>query len=357
MLGLIVAVVITVLLFMIFVIPLLIPTHNTPKVVLDTGIISKPESIPQGRFGQASDIAYDKHHNVVIAGKAGAVLLESDLYTFLSTTTWPGWVDNIAIVTNKSGDIQYLDRGGWSTNAKLMDPQGKTLWEYKNIWGINDTGFGDVDGDGVSEFAVGMNGSGGISLLNHAGSELWNRIDGNVWHVEMADINNDGKQEIIHSNGSGRVIMRNNVGTVLKNNKPSIYVSKFSLCPWPSRTSHRYILTTTTDAIYILDYDGNTQVAFDAPGCEMHEYMHGVWIKLSPGHADYLAVLVDSMHQGNSILFIYAPPNKLVYQEILPGTYNAIATITDPNTHREVLVLGGDGKLLRYTSPDNHLQP
>jgi hypothetical protein len=67
-----------------------------------------------------------------------------------------------------------------------MDATGKPLWSYgAGSNGVDDMVAGDLNGDGLLQFAVGFNGGGGIHLLNSQGKKLWEFPDGNVWHVEI----------------------------------------------------------------------------------------------------------------------------------------------------------------------------
>jgi hypothetical protein len=72
--------------------------------------------------------------------------------------------------------------------------------------------YGDLDADGTMEFVVAWNGGGGVQLRNRAGEIIWKRRDANVWHVEIVDTDNDGKAEIVHSNASGHLVIRDQQG-------------------------------------------------------------------------------------------------------------------------------------------------
>jgi hypothetical protein len=69
------------------------------------------------------------------------------------------------------GRPRYLDRGGggWQPGA-LIGADGDCLWRPgTGLGAMDDLAAGDLDGDGVPEFAVGYNGGDGVSLLDATG--------------------------------------------------------------------------------------------------------------------------------------------------------------------------------------------
>jgi len=324
---------------------------SAPGVTTGANVVSKPVVISVPGVGSISDIAFDNKGNIVLAGTTGAAIGKPTLQSFISTAQWPQSMDSISIITNRIGNINYLKHGSWGSHSTLMDAQGKPVWTYKAALGIDDTAFGDVNGDGFLEFAVGLNGRGGIFLLDQSGKELWGQSDANVWHVEITDTNGDGKLEIVHSNASGQIVVRDGMGSILKSNQASGYINKFSLCAWPNRTAQRYILSSQENAVLLFDYDGKTLASLNAQGSSEYGDAKGTWVKFRNGHSDYFAVLDFVQIWDSSMLFIYSPPGKLVYREVLPGYFSSIATLIDPKTKDESLLIGGLDKVLKYSVP------
>ncbi len=98
---------------------------------------------------------------------------------------------------------QYFDRGGhgWS-DAALYDRDGQVIWTYGGETGLDDMAAGDLDGDGTLDFVAGYNGFTGIRRIDRNTKLVWKLFGGNIWHVEIADTEGDGKPKIVHTDGA-----------------------------------------------------------------------------------------------------------------------------------------------------------
>ena len=121
--------------------------------------------------------------------------------------------------TGPAGEYGYLTREeSWTAPATLFDKEGHVSWHSSGTWpGVDDSAAGDVFGDGRLSVAVGFNGAGGLALFDGQGKKLWDKLEANVWHVEMLDTNGDGRDEILHSNAKGQLLVRNGNGTLSLN--------------------------------------------------------------------------------------------------------------------------------------------
>lgn len=118
----------------------------------------------------------------------------------------------------------YLTRDeSWAVPATLSDKEGQVRWRSKSWPGIDDSVSGDVNGDGKLSVVIGFNGGGGLLLLDGQGKELWKKEESNVWHVETLDTNGDGREEILHSNAKGELLVRNGNGDVIARYLPNFY--------------------------------------------------------------------------------------------------------------------------------------
>jgi hypothetical protein len=287
-----------------------------------------------------------------VAGTEGALLLNStpDHKVFIPFSE-PS--EQVAIVKQKDA-CGFLSRRGTLGLGKrgpsFMDHAGEIIWKYAGQGdSIDDTAVGDLKGDGKLAFVAGFNGGAGIHLLDQAGKKIWEKPDSNVWHVEMVDANDDGALEIVHSNASLQLTVRNRQGDIISRHKPTPYFAHFSLVAWPGRTSKKRILVSEAKSIWLLDFDGKQIAKYDAPHCHSLGNTRGTLVRLKRNEAEYFAVIVEYPHWNRSILFVYDPSKELVYQENIPDTCASIAALPVDNSSTESLLVGCTDVLLKYT--------
>lgn len=212
---------------------------------------------------------------------------------------------------------------------------------------------GDVDGDGILEFAVGFNGGGGVRLLDSKGQMRWRQPDGNVWHVECVDVDGDGRPDIVHSNAGGELKVRDKDGNFIRAGRPQAYFSHFSLCEWPPKRPRPYALSSEDDTIWLFDFDGTTVAHFRAPQAGTLGEARGVLVKLKANEPEYLAVLVAFRTRSASILYVYDPQGALVYQEVLGEDCEAVAASPPGKSGVESLLVGGEGQVWQYKAQNS----
>jgi hypothetical protein len=224
-------------------------------------------------LGAITDLRYG-HFNkaeepeLAIVGTAGAVFVGSD-HQVKKRIHFGMQMSNrvILVEPNDAKVLAFLGRGGgWIEKVRVFDENGALRWDYGSFWGVNDSAAGDLHGEGKLEFAVGLNGGGGVRLLNADGRELWSKLASNVWHVEIASTD-EGVAEIIHSDASGALTIRNAAGEVLRTCRPAQYVSGFGLTRWASEPQQRHIIIPGQGVIMVLDLNGNRSAQLEAPGC------------------------------------------------------------------------------------------
>jgi len=326
----------------------------TAQVVTGSGVLSKHEYYSDPSLGTIGDVARGQldgspGEETGIAGSGGAVLLD-DSGTPKSSVQFAGRAVHVDIIdVEGDGVCEFMSRGSWAIPASVFRHDGTVAWTYGDgTSGVDDMSEGDINGDGLLEFVVGFNGGDGVHLLDDAGRLLWQRPDGNVWHVEMLDTDGNGTLEIAHSNAAGQLTVRDASGRILNQWEPSSYFSDFSLCAWPTRHDRQYALSAEDDTIWLLDCAGaRTAATFDAPDAGELGEAYGTPVKLDPGRADYLAVAVAFDNWDRSVLYVYDDAGALVYEEVLPEVCSTLTTrgLSDGG---EALLLGGDGRVWEY---------
>jgi hypothetical protein len=254
-----------------------------------------------------------------------------------------------------AGDYGFLTRDeSWAVPATLFDKEGHPTWRSGGKWpGVDDSAPGDVSGDGKLSVAIGFNGNGGIALLDGQGKTLWKKDETNVWHLEMLDRTGDGREEILHSNAKGQLLVRNAKGDVVDQYLPGSYVSRFVLTRFGQETRPSHILVSISEArdgcckptLVILDARGKKVSEMDSPLGDLLSRMSATPVQFGKG-AEYFAVLKNESWLERSMLFLYGDDGQIVYQEILGESCPSIAALPDKDGSR--LLVGCVGKIWEY---------
>lgn len=310
---------------------------KTPRVVTGRGLFLKTAYQKEPRLGLVSDIELaDK--DLLIAGQGGAL--------FVGASGAPHFVPlakcHADVVWSKLHGGVFLCRGTWSQGPVLFDRGGKTLWSYEDSDGIDDATPIDFGG-GVSGVVVGMNGGGGVRLLDWDGKVVWKQSDGNVWHVEAAPRN--GGSIIVHSNAGGELTVRDAKGTALARHQVPIYLSNFSLTAWIDDAQRDKLLAAENGIAYVLTSDGETVAKLPTPESNT-EFPKPKGTPLSIAARRYYAVVVNHDLWSRSVLYVYRADGSIVYEEVL--AQNCAAIYAPPGQSQ--LLLGCDGVVWQYAS-------
>ncbi len=124
---------------------------------------------------------------------------------------------------HRDGTRGLLFFSHWVGDLVATDTNGVVLWTIlaKDNDGTDDVWAADLDGDELDEVIIGYNGSTGLHVLDGRGKLLWkNQQEGNVWHVCAADLEGDGKPEVISTSARGKVRVFKGDGTRLPDIEP-----------------------------------------------------------------------------------------------------------------------------------------
>ena len=342
------------------------PDVKEPDSVVTVGenlFVRTPLKIPRS-IGLVTDIENDPSPETAlgIAGLNGAVLLDGKdqvtseikfthasrggLLGFFGAPMIPSVIEFID--AGGDGFAGFLNRGGggWG-DASLLDQQGKTVWTYGGTPGLNSMAAGDFEGDGEIDFVAGFNGGGGLRRLTHDRKLKWRQPGGNIWHVEIVDVDEDGTPEIVHTSASGRFTIRNAAGKQLAELGTETYTSDFTLCRWPKKDSPQRLLVAEEDQLWLIDFEGATVAQLTAKGVpEVGGTARGVPVRLKKGALEVFAVLVESDPVDSSRLLIFED-KALIYEEVFEDRRVAIATVPAEDG-TDALLIGGTGVVWHY---------
>ena len=334
-------------------------------VVQGQGLLSQATFLADSRLGAVTDLAQGKLDPapgvaLAVAGGNGAAFLDR-AGKLISFVPFGDSFDRIAVVdVEGDGVCEFMNRGSAGYDAALLDHNGKQLWTYRAKGGsVSDMAAGDVDKDGLLEFAVGFMGNTGVHLLDRGGAVRWKRPDANVWCLGMADINGDGGAEIIHSNGSGQLRVRDEFGNIVSQTqlaaRPTSPTAAFtagffhiSLAHWPTESSSARVIAAGRDVVEVFDTGGKSLARFKAPKAGFFSDVLGVPVKLRKDLPEYFAVVVTFQLADRSVLYLYNSNQGLVYQEVLDEPCHALAALPLGKTGEEALLVGGEGKVWEY---------
>jgi len=374
------------------------PQLKQARVVIGDSFLSRSQFVETGKgplegalkgtnIGSINDLAIrklDPHHDlrIVIAGREGATVVDRNGLTLsqvrydfeteqtrlgpFRTTRTDRMIGDIQIVDfNGDGGYEYLARGSFN-GAALFDQQGRRLWSYRKdpkekFWLENVT-VGDLNGDGQDEFVVSSN---GIEAFDRYGKQLWRHpSEYSPKQIEVVDIEGTGKKKIV-SIGSELEIRDESGNEIKSTDNPAGYVGEFDLCTMPNKKVPT-ILAINNGYLWLIDFDGKAVAKFEAPLSEFPDVVEktpygefgtsaykakGVWVKLVKDRPEYFAAIAEFIALDRSVLYLYTPSGRLVYQEVLPEECASIAVLSPENeTDIEEFLVGGSRTVWRYTT-------
>ena len=236
--------------------------------------------------------------------------------------------------------------------AYLFDTAGKELWNSgqpdNSAIPLDGAQYGDIDGDGKPEFVLYRSYSKGIELVGGGGKTRWIHPVFSLGHVEIANINADGKAAIIYSNsnnanGSTEFTTLDSEGRVADILKVATMSYEFAAIKWPDTKARPNLLLTEEDKIRLVDWKGDTVIQLDAPGSRAFGNFKAITVKFKIDEPEFLAVK-KSLHPDISVLYVYDGNGKLVYQknQVIEGLLTPTLTAVPDNANGAEKLLVGE---------------
>lgn len=291
----------------------------------------------------------DGNMRLAIVGVRGAEFLEFDRTASREVMFDRSGYSPVSLLEDKMGrDVGYLSHGSWGEPMVVFGPDGKTRWSYGGYFssGVDDSASGDLYGDGGREFVVGFNGGAGIVLLDSNGKEVWRKPEGNVWHTEIAQVNADGRAEILHSDARGLLVARDATGNVNQTHRLETYVSQFALTSWKDDSTPDKVLMEGKDQFLISSLDGS--LAARLPATLLFRTVSppaGTTVNFGSS-GRYFAVLMDYYFSHRSVLYLYDEKDNLGYQEVLDSGCDSL--LAQAGKSGETLLVGCEGIVWEY---------
>lgn len=320
---------------------------KSPKVIIGADSFSKTTYLAASDLGIVTDIEPRENHGLVVVGKSGAAVL-TESGSVSRTIRFEACDSDVVVAPIGRG--AFLCRADLMGGPSLLDLEGNVLWSYKrDSLGIvaDDTAAGELGPTHTKAFVVGMNGDGGIRLLTPEGKEVWRKPDGNVWHVEIAALDEKSGNVIVQSNAAGELTLRDESGNVISRTSPEVYLSDFSLTSWHDNQRNKMI-AAKEGTFYILSMNGKTVAQLPAPESKTDTAeAKGTPVHFAEG-APFYAGIVRYKQWARTLLYIYDNQNHIVYDEVIDHECGALQTIVEPNGS-ESLLLGCDGAVVKYS--------
>jgi len=305
------------------------------RVAYGSNVLSKTRFARYPELNFITDLHYGRFGNgaegeLAVVGTSGAAFVGLQGPIHRTTHFAVRAFDRVALVQSKDGEVPlFLHRGSWVAKLHLFDENGGVRWDFGTFWvsGIDYAAAGDLYGNGKLEFVVGLNGAGGIYLLDENGREIWKKSGANVWHVEIASAEPGAEGRVVNSDAGGALTIRDPEGNVLQTFRPVQYVTSFGLARWANEPKARHLMVPDKDAIVFLDLNGQETARLEAPGCTTmpHEIL-GVSICFSLRDC-YQATLVNYKVWNRAVLYLDDLNGKLVYKEVFVRQCESLGTI------------------------------
>jgi len=192
-------------------------SSNPLKPVADWSV-----SIPGTSALCVGDWDQDGSPEILVADASKRLHILSSTGLEKSTLSLPDRFTLIECGRHKDQGPRLLGYSNWGNKVIVMDRQGKAIWSYRSMFGVDGAHWGDLDGDGTDELIVGMNGAGGLHAVGADGKVLWKVSGiGNVWNQAVISARNGHPAMVFATEAGGSVKVYDAQGTLLRSIRPN----------------------------------------------------------------------------------------------------------------------------------------
>ncbi len=232
--------------------------------------------------------------------------------------------------TPRGGEqLRLLGYETWGREVSVFDGRGVKLWSYRTPDGVDVAHWGDLDGDGVEELIVGLNGPAGLHVVSRDGSVLWRAADiANVWSQSVLPATARSKGFVFATDGGGAIHVYAADGALARTFQPlGRYYSELSSAELDAQGNVQ-ILANGHGRVVAVDPEG--VVAWQSRSLE-HP---GAW---NAAHAAAADVNGDGAPE-------WAFLSDATHLEIASAAGDALATLAIPEDARFALVPDASGR-------------
>ncbi|KAF0245981.1 MAG: hypothetical protein FD180_1124 [Planctomycetota bacterium] len=287
---------------------------------------------------------------IVVGGQAGAAFLDLGyVQERFVRFSYPGLSSTVPVDVEGDGRYGFMDRE-CGLSATVLSSEAALLWSFppkddadydRNP---NQMAAGDLDGDGDLEFVVGA--GGGIYAFDKAGSMIWQADASLVFAVEIADLDEDGKLEVVHLDEPNKIVIRDGKGEEIRRfDRPAGLHGDPLL--WRNEKGGYLAIGNRGDVMHVLDLSGKEITTLELS--PEHGYFNSVRPMRIEGRTCYAASTKLSYCPGIGYLYLFDERGTIIHEEVFKGRVDSMLTFPEPGrTNSDILLIGVETQVIEY---------